>query len=133
MQIVDRALHSTTMSLHDVRVLTGKCAHLAGIVPTLRPFLAPFWAVLHHPKPSRAPSGEVWVQQLRSSLLWLRALFCTSGGSLRRFLPLKAFLHAGVTVVTDLDASPWGLGATLSINNEVKFALRSALTPLDVE
>eukprot|EP00971_Amphidinium_carterae_P352447 6492599-Amphidinium_carterae.1 len=132
-RIVDMALRSTTMTLHDLRVLTGKCSHLAGIVPTLRPFLAPFWAVLHHPKPSRAPKGEVWVQQLRPALLWLHALFRTNGNSLRRYLPLKAFQHEGVTVVTDLDASPWGLGATLSINNEVRFALKSAITSFDTE
>eukprot|EP00971_Amphidinium_carterae_P024999 493719-Amphidinium_carterae.1 len=109
--LIAEALSHNTIKVKTLRTLVGKANHLAGIVPLVRPFLSPLWAALHKPG---GPLQSVWTKQIRHALVWLQALLARNEGHLVRSFPLDAFTRTLNHIVTDVDGSPWGLGATLS-------------------
>ena len=109
-----------------VRSLAGKLSFMAGIVPTLRPFVAEIWAALAQSssrdalarvvRPGRdarrsRPSHTVWVKQMSHGLAWLLAFFHQSTCRLERafLVDTQGFENYAIWC----DASPWGLGAVL--------------------
>eukprot|EP00971_Amphidinium_carterae_P351397 6492091-Amphidinium_carterae.2 len=127
-RLIADALSRNTIKVKSLRTLVGKANHLAGIVPLVRPFLAPLWAALHKPG---GPLQSIWTKQIRHALLWLQALLTRNGGQLVRSFPLDSFTRQLRHIVTDVDGSPWGLGATLSENGVVVKLMASPLTKDD--
>ena len=92
-----------------VRVLAGRGAWAAGLVPELRPFLDCLWAAL-----AGGSGGRVPLRRIDHALRWLEAFLrsiAPGGGLARIYLAHPGPPMGALTVVTD--ASPWGLGAVM--------------------
>ena len=123
-------LKQNTVPSRDVRKLAGKGSFVAGLVPTLAPFLRSLWAtgakqasggaddarVLARPTAGQRgrplPRHLVFVSQIRRDLSWLTAFLSRQRGTLVRDhlwqeLPETDRLRICV------DASPWGIGGVL--------------------
>ena len=104
------------------RTLAGKIGFVAGLVPALKPFLAPLWKAASPgkaahdtpgPRSRRArggklPQGLVLVAPFRPAIRWLLAFFERQRGTLTRTYSTKA--QASQRIQFICDASPWGIG-----------------------
>ena len=91
MATVSQFLQGNLIPLQRLRSFTGKCSHIASLIPVWRPFLRPLWAAISQAGlDSSAPKGTVWTKQVHTSLEWLQA--CLSGqlGTLKRSYPLAS-------------------------------------------
>ena len=77
-----------------------------------------FYGALHGP-PSGAPPGCIWTKQIEIPLSWIRAFLQGSGGEVERRFRLYQHLRLGTSVRITTDASPWGLGAVLEIDDKI--------------
>jgi len=112
----DKFAIANLISYKDLRSYVGKLTHMASLVYVMRPFLLEFYAALKGTVQSTAPSHSIWSKQLSSALRWIAALLDGSQGRFSRSYDLDTHLGLGTAVEINLDASPWGLGGTLSIN-----------------
>ncbi len=127
---INSVLQSTVIPIRTLRSITGKLSFVAGLVPQLRPFLSPLWAVsagasiLEGPPVAvKPPAGErrnnglpthlAHVSRVSEALTWARALLLREAGSLIRVHPLVPTPPSEVLCITS-DASPWGIGAVLT-------------------
>ena len=95
-----------------LRSLAGHLSFVAGLVPTIRPFLASFWAVAYDRAPSGLPAHLVHCSRLRNDASWLLAFLRQEAGAICRAFPWRP-RQPWATVTTD--ASPWGMGGILSV------------------
>ena len=121
LQEVDNFLKAPVVGTRQLRSFAGGMAFVAGLVPILRPFLAPLWAALSKDSTneggaSSTVSGKrltgklIHVKRIATSLAWIGALLRNQHGSLvRRFRP--SLQDDGWELVTD--ACPWGIGGVL--------------------
>ncbi len=127
---ITEVLDHSVASRRTLRSITGKLSFVAGLVPQMRPFLSPLWAVsagnatregtslgaLASGGSSRTdglPHHLFHVNRVKGALLWALALLRKEAGALSRVHPLvptPPHLILGLTT----DASPWGLGAVLT-------------------
>jgi hypothetical protein len=103
--------------LKKLESFIGKVNHAAGLLVTIRPFLQSLWAALYGPEGK--VSGTVWVKQISHSLSWLRAVFHHDTPGLVRRFHLADFQGHGDKIEIGTDASPWGLGGWLAINDVI--------------
>ena len=96
----------------------GKCSHVATLVQTWRPFLNELWAAFASAV-GQAPPGTIWRAQIDRTLDWIEAVLASHHGGFSRTWDLSTHLGEGVHVTVTLDASPYGLGATLAEDDEV--------------
>eukprot|EP00971_Amphidinium_carterae_P045051 886180-Amphidinium_carterae.1 len=68
---------------------------------------------------SNAPSGMLWTKQLRATAEWWSKFLSASAPGLKRHFPLAGFLASGPKVVMSLDASPYGIGAALWVDEKL--------------
>ena len=103
----------TKKALHS---LIGKLSHAAGLLIIMRPFLDPLWAAWAQ---ADMPNlrGRVWVRAIRTELKWCHSFFSGSGLSVKRFFSVDAYCRRGTKVEIGTDASPWGLGGYLMVND----------------
>ena len=98
-------------------------------------FLSDLWGALQeaeHPQfQSRAPSGCIWVRQIKPALLWFRAFLHGKTGSLRITYRVSAFKNVGAKLRIFGDASIFGLGAYLMRNQEIVSWYASPITQDD--
>ena len=82
----------------------------------MRPFLDPLWAAWAQ---ADMPNlrGRVWVRAIRTELKWCHSFFSGSGLSVKRFFSVDAYCRRGTKVEIGTDASPWGLGGYLMVND----------------
>jgi hypothetical protein len=107
-------LSGPTASRRSLRSLTGKLNFFAGLVPIMRPFLRPLWALSSSDAPSgRLPPHLVHTKRVLDPLRWCRALLHAEHGPFRRTYRLDPFPSADLWCITT-DACPWGFGAILS-------------------
>lgn len=105
----------------QLRSYAGGLSFVAGLIPHLRPFLATIWAVLGGSGGTNdgahlRPSGKLLhTRRIRPALLWVRALLKGEPAPLTRVLTSR-FTKTRATIITD--ASPWGIGGVLRINEE---------------
>lgn len=105
--------------LKELRSFTGKVQSMAGLLHTWRPFVAMLWAALYaDTSVSGAPAGCVWTAQLREPLNWLTAFLAPASTNLVRRFGVDAHFNKGKAVLIYVDASPFGLGAWLSVDEE---------------
>ena len=69
--------------------------------------------------PSDAPPGCIWTKQITIPLTWIRAFLEGSGGEVERKFRLYQHLRLGTFIRITTDASPWGLGAVLEIDDKI--------------
>ncbi len=96
----------------------------------LRPFLQPLWASLYADV-SGAPANTVWTKQIAPTLLWIDTFFKGSIGGIERYFSVQAYLRQGPVVEIGTDASPWGMGGWLSINDTITHYFACPVTPDD--
>ncbi|CAE8690656.1 unnamed protein product, partial [Polarella glacialis] len=108
-----------------LRSYAGSMSFIAGLVSPLRPFLSCLWAVLStksEPDSKRKvkfAKGLIHVKRLRSALELFAAFFHgESGGLLREYRPRTL---CNVFIATD--ASPWGYGGILVVNDRFPLGL----------
>ena len=133
---VERILKAPVVGTRQLRSFAGGMSFVAGLVPVLRPFLAPLWAALAKVttddgdpktvKRSRVAGKLVHVKRVAHCLHWIKALLLNDYGGLeRRF---NAVLRDdGWELVTD--ACPWGIGGVLYKEGEPMRWFSSPLTP----
>ena len=124
------------MGTRQLRSFAGGMSFVAGLVPVLRPFLAPLWAALAKvatndggPKignRSRVAGKLVHVKRIAHSLHWIRALLLNEYGGLERRFNAN-LKDEGWELVTD--ACPWGIGGVLYKNGEPRRWFSSPLAP----
>jgi hypothetical protein len=146
---ITEVLDQGVSSRRTLRSITGKLSFVAGLVPQLRPFLSPLWAVsagnathdgTSHGAP--APGGPsrtdglphhlFHVSRVKGALHWALALLRKEAGALVRVHPLTptpAHLILGLTT----DASPWGLGAVLTRMGTPIAWMADKIHPVDLD
>jgi len=112
-----------------LRSYCGKLSHIASLIFTLRPFVAELWAALYTADTAGAPSGCIWMMQIRHTLLWMQAFFGELQADLliRRFSVTAAF-NQDIAIEIILDASPWGLGGAIFIDGQPRQYFAAPLT-----
>lgn len=118
-EMTDDFLSKNVLSIKEVRSYVGKASNFAQLLFTWRPFLGELWASFRADalKASGAPHNCIWLRQIRSALLWLRAFLRRECGAIVRIFTLEAHLGQGQKVQISSDASPWGFGAVLIIDD----------------
>ena len=76
--------------------------------------MAPFWASLAHS--GGKVRNCVWTKQILWSLVWLREFILENRGVITRVFEYDAYFAAYDNIVITCDASPFGIGAWLTIN-----------------
>ena len=109
----------------------GKLNHLAGLVEMVRPFLSDLYGVLHSTEGTNAPKGCLWNKQWSHVTAWLLAFFEKEKASILRTYRVEAYFGKGIQMAIITDASPWGLGGYLTINNTVIAYYADKVTELD--
>ena len=131
MKLVEDMLGSNVIPLRTLSTAVGKLAHISNLLTVWRPFMASLYAALHGPPPENCPPGCIWRRQVETALKWFRSFFALSRGFVERDFDTKCFLAVEVSLEIVLDASPWGLGGILLVNNVCKEFFASPLTELD--
>ena len=104
---------ASIISKRILRSFCGKLSFVAGMLPTLRPFVRMVWAALA--STSRLPAGILHVRRLAVALQWLAALFAGVHGPLiRAFTTHQVRASDGDYIATD--ASPWGFAGVLFVD-----------------
>ena len=122
--------HSTN-NLENKKALqsyVGKLNHVAGMVEMIRPFMSDLYGVLHQTTSTRAPHNCYWTKQWSHVTQWLLAFFERSAGEVCRIYRMSAYFGHGLPVIIVTDASPWGIGGYLMVNNT---ALAYYSSPVD--
>ena len=107
------------ISLKKLHTFVGKVNNVASLLAVLRPFLHPLWAALYSPE-AGSPKGTIWTKQVRPTLLWLQAFFSGSASGIQRRFDLSAYLRQGVAIQIGTDASPYGRGGGISIDESIQ-------------
>ena len=118
LSIADDIGRSNVTSIKDLRRFTGKASSLASLVDVLRPFISELYGALHSNSGemhSKAPANCVWTKQFEASRAWITAFLTRQKGSITRIYTLNSFLGIGTSVRMRLDASPWGVGGVLLV------------------
>ena len=106
LSLILSVLRTAVVTKRTLRTITGKLSFVAGLVPQMRPFLSPLWAVSAGGSTDDGPAGEapassgrrlnkglpvhlVHVSRVRDALCWARALLLKEAGSLTRVHPLS--------------------------------------------
>ena len=100
-------------SKRTLRAFCGKLSFVAGMVPTLRPFVRMVWAALA--AASRLPAGIIHVRRFIVALEWLKALFEGLHGPLIRVFNITEVRADGGDYIAT-DACPWGFAGVLFKN-----------------
>ena len=117
-QLVDDVGTMDVIATQKLRTLIGKVQSLASLLFVWRPFVQMLYAAIHSPA-SGAPHNCVWRKQIDIPLAWIRAFLQQTQGQLIREFSLQSFLRRGLKHTITTDASPWGLGAVLEIDNQI--------------
>ena len=136
---IQRILKAPVVGVRQLRSLAGSLSFLAGLVPLMRPFLAPLWGALakdsandcatkdegSHPK-SRGAGKLIHVKRIAGALHWIASLLRGEHGEMKR-----TFFAEQKNPEWELatDACPWGIGGVLYYKHEPKRWFASELTP----
>ena len=129
-QLIDRALGSNMVPIKELRTLVGKVQSLASLLYIWRPFVHMFYASMHS-SPSGAAPNCVWTKQIILPLTWVKAFLDQQTGNLERKFSLESHLRRGRQIRITTDTSPWGLGAVLEFEGEIKAWLADSITSDD--
>ena len=126
-ELLEEILAASVVPTQLVTKLAGRAARVAYVVPEARPFAGAFYAVLTAAEAARkagareAPPGRIACRRLRAAAAWFLTLI--RGGEDHAAIPLHrlVFHHeptpAPLVRRVEVDASPWGAGAVLFVDN----------------
>ena len=126
-----RHLRVNLISTKELNTYVRKLNYLAGIVEIVRPYLSDVYAALlsKDGMASNAPRGMVWTKQWRHASLWLQALLGDQG-KLTRVYRMATYFGRGIKLKLVNDASPYGLGAVLFLEDKlVRYFASTIRTP----
>ena len=127
-------LSKNVISVKDLRSYVAKASNFATLLFCWRPFLSELWAaVTSDHGSSGAPANCLWTKQILPSLKWLHAFLVGEAGAIVRVYTLSAFGNRGKRINICTDASPWGLGAAIFIDEVAVGWFSSALTQADFD
>ena len=129
LQLISEAMSSNVIPVKKLHTLVGKCMSIASVLYVWRPFLQSLYAALHGP--NKAPNNCVWTKQVGHTLAWLRAFLLGESGTIRRVYNVEQFYNVGDKVQITWDASPYGMGAFLTINGRVHEHFAVPISPDD--
>lgn len=115
--LVRESLTSNVIPVKKLRTLIGKCMSIASVIYVWRPFIQELYAALHGP--NHAPNNCVWTKQIKHALVWLLAFLNEEAGCTRRIYSIEEYYCATSWVQITWDASPWGMGAFLTVDGRV--------------
>ena len=118
------------VALKSLRSFTGKAQSIASLLYTWRPFVQMLYAAIY----SEAPAGRPhlrWVEQISIPVQWIIAFLSKTEGSLHREFTLASYLRLGDKVFITTDASPYGIGAVLQVNNVIVSYIADDITADD--
>ena len=118
LQLISDALAGNVIPSKKLHALVGKCMSIASVLYVWRPFLRGLYAALHGP--NKAPDNCVWTRQVRHTLPWLQAFLRGESGSICRVYNVQQYYNASGRVQITWDASPFGMGAFLTIDGRVR-------------
>ena len=113
-----------------LRTFTGKAQSIASLIYVWRPFVHMLYGAIHG-QPSDAPHNCVWTRQVSVPLCWIRAFLNGTKGTLTHTLTLDAHLRRGQSVIVTTDASPYGLGAVLTIDGKIVSCMADTFNNID--
>lgn len=121
-EMVADFLSKNVVSIKMVRRLAGKANNIATIVMTWRPFLSELWAAIADAASdsSHRPAANcIWTRQIVHTLRWILAFVNRQCGALvRTYSVLRHTEKSGAVRIT-LDASPWGIGAFITVDTNI--------------
>ena len=117
LSLIGEAMSGNVIPAKKLHTLVGKCMSIASVIYVWRPFLQILYAALHGP--NKAPDNCMWTKQVRHALAWIRAFLTQEAGSIRRVYNVEQFYNACHRVQITWDASPYGMGAFLTIDGSV--------------
>ena len=143
LQVTKDLLEINVIPRKAVRSFAGKCASIASVIEAWRPFLTDLWAAIaecdaRHKAPgtdksNNAPKNCIWQKQIRVTLFWVKAFLTCSAGTLARIYRMESFFVTYPRVRMLLDASPWGLGGLLVLDEIPCGWFANPLGELDVK
>jgi len=109
---------SNVVSIKELRSYTGKLQSMASLLHTWRPFVGMLWAALYQPPAhSQAPPGCIWSVQIREPISWFQSFWRNGENqNIVRDFCVEAHFNRGKYILICVDASPYGLGAWISID-----------------
>ena len=113
-----------------LRTFTGKAQSIASLIYTWRPFVHMLYGALYGP-PTDAPPNCLWTRQILIPLHWIQSFLNGSEGNLVRTMTLAAHLRRGQSVTITTDASPYGLGAVLTVDGTIVSCLADTFCEMD--
>ena len=128
--------NGNVVSAKVLRTYAGKTNSIASVIDVMRPFVSDAYGALKSIQDetnSNAPRNCIWSRQVSSTTTWIRLFLQRQKGSIVRIFPLSTFLDTGIHVTIRMDASPWGLGAVLFVEHQVKAWIACALDKHDCE
>jgi hypothetical protein len=115
-------MQSNVTTFKDLRSFVGKATHFASILYPWRPFLLELWGALastDRNTATNAPTNCIWTRQITRPLSWILAFLRGHAGAITMKYSVAAYHNLGAKVRIVTDASPWGLGGYLSIDDHI--------------
>ena len=112
--LIDEALAGNVIPAKKLHTLVGKCMSIASVIYVWRPFLQILYAALRGP--NKVPENCIWTRQVRHSLTWIKAFLAEEAGSIRRIYNVERYFCTSHRIQITWDASPYGMGAFLTID-----------------
>jgi len=113
-------LRINVITAKRLRTLVGRATHVASIIVFWIPFVSQLWAPLTIAGRSDAPTGCVWLEQIKQPLLWILAFLRQQKETMCRTYTLESFLEDDVEIQIVTDTSPWRLGVVLVVHGNVQ-------------
>ena len=84
------------------------------------------------PESSKAPVGCIWIDQIREPLTWFTSFWnCHGTENIVRIFGIDAHFNRGKAIMIYVDASPYGLGAWLSVDAVPTAFFSDIITDMD--
>ena len=126
-------IRTNVISVRDLQKYVGKANYVAGVVDTWRPFLTDLWAVINSCGPDSRPPNCVWTRQWAHVTAWFLACFKGEAGSLVREYRVSHYFGKAIKMRIVTDASPWGIGGLLAMNDTPVEYFCDGLSGFDLE
>ena len=149
MDAIVKILKGPVASKKDLRSLCGVCSFVTGLIPTMRPFLSPLWAILSESGRSydsgaeaahrgqshrirRLPSAMFHTKQAKHALGWILAFLRGSRGCIVRRYPIAPPPRLTLLEIAT-DACPWGIGGVLLEDSAIRAFFFDKLHKVDLQ
>ena len=132
-KLIREMLSCNVVSEKELRSFAGKCSNIATVLYVWRPFLSQLWAALaaRDSELTNAPPNCIWIKQIETTLFWIQAFIHQQSGAISRVFALAAFTGHKAPVEVTTDASVWGIGGYVSVNNVIIAYFSDIITPDD--